>query len=344
MVFSNAQIKKKIVKGKKFQQFEDKIIVKNIQVKDPKNQIKKEIPKYYSLTKKAEAYIITAQYAKAKEIYEQLALENNVLFSRDIHNAIRCAILSRDIKTAIWWAEKLAHKGIELSYFNAKTFNKMLSNPAWKPFCVKYDSILKDAKSKWNLKLKQEIQNFVDEDQANYGLTNRKGAIVLYETTETVTEKLISLIEREGFPTEEKIGVFTKKDTLIIQSPEYNVLLRHAVQQKPKALTKLMEQLDKSQNLLEYDKERSNNHKNFPDACFHIYKGNLYIDKSCANNNVMVKKMLFKFKNPYGFIIDFGDFIVSEYNAENPKEWDDYYNNNFNFVIKLTDDWKFYEK
>ena len=50
------------------------------------------------------------------------------------------------------------------------------------------------------------------------------------------------------------------------------------------------------------------------------------------------------FDNPNGFIIDNGNYIISEYNAEDPKEWDDHYEANFRLVVKLTDDWKFYEK
>lgn len=50
------------------------------------------------------------------------------------------------------------------------------------------------------------------------------------------------------------------------------------------------------------------------------------------------------FVKKYGFISDNGNYIISEYNSEDPKEWDAYYAHNFNFVQKLTDDWKFYEK
>ena len=146
-------------------------------------------------------------------------------------------------------------------------------------------------------------------------------------------------------PSEEKIGAFTKNDTILIQSPEFGVIIRHAVQQKPKGLNELNELLEQNYKALEFDLKRSSTHRNFPGACFHIYKGNLYIDKSCDyNSDAMVKKMVFMFNNPNGFIIDNGNFIVSEYNPEDPKEWDDYYENNFKLIVKLTEDWEFYEK
>ena len=322
-----------------------KIIENNVQVNDPKNKIKEEVPLYYQLTKKAEDYILKRQYAKAKETYMLLANEYPTLFTRDIHNAIRVAVLSRDIKNAFIWGEEMAEKGIELPYFNSKIFNGLKKNLEWKSFIKKYDSISKVSQTKWNSNLKKQVNDLLNEDQADYGLENRKESIVLYETTERVTDKLIDLIKKEGYPSEEKIGAFTKNDTILIQSPEFSVIIRHAVQQKSKGLNELNELLEKSAKALEFDLKRSVTHRNFPGACFHIYKGNLYIDKSCDyNTEMMVKKMVFMFNNPNGFIIDNGNYIISEYNPEDPKEWDDHYENNYRLVVKLTDDWKFYEK
>jgi hypothetical protein len=322
-----------------------KIIENNVQVNDPKNQIKKEVPLYYQLTEKAETFILTRQYAKAKDTYMLLAKEYPTLFARDIHNAIRVAVLSRDMKNAFIWGEELAKKGIELPYFNSKIFNGLKKNLEWKSFSKKYDSICKLSQTKWNSNLKRQVNDLLNEDQADYGLESRKEPVVLYETTERVTDKLIDLLKKEGYPSEEKIGAFTKNDTILIQSPEFGVIIRHAVQQKPKGLNDLNELLEQSYKVLEFDLKRSSTHRNFHGACFHIYKGNLYIDKSCDyNSDAMVKKMVFMFNKPNGFIIDNGNFIVSEYNPEDPKEWDEHYNNNFKLVTKLTDDWKFYEK
>lgn len=322
-----------------------RIIENNVQVNDAKNQLKKQIPSYYQFTEKAEAYILSRQMAKAKETYVLLAKEHQTLFATDIHNAIRVSVLSRDVKAAFWWGEKMAAKGVALPYFNSKIFSAMRKNPQWKNFSVRYDSILKAAQANWNLKLKKEINDLLIEDQTDYGLTNRKDPEVLYETTVRVTDKFIVLLKEHGYPSEEKIGAFTKNDTLLIQSPDFHVIMRHAVQQKPKGLEALNDLLNENYQSLEFDLKRSNTHRNFPGACFHIYKGNLYIDKSCDyNSQAMVRKMVFMFNNPNKFIIDNGNYIISEYNAENPKEWDDHYQNNFNFITKLTDDWEFYEK
>lgn len=319
------------------------IIENNEQVNSAKP--KEETPAYYQLTAQAEQCIITRKYAKAKAAYTSLAASYPTLYARDIHNAIRVCILSRDLDSAFWWSEKLAAKGIELPYFNSKLVSGLKKNPRWKSFSARYDSIAKQAQKNWDIPLKKAMIALCDEDQSDYGLENRKDSRALYETTERVTAKLVDLLRQKGFPSEEKIGAFTKKDTVLVQAPDFYVVFRHAVQQKPKSLDELNTLLDTYYKDFAFDKKRSSTHRNFPGACFHIYKGNLYIDKSCAyNSDSMVQKMVFMFKNPHGFIIDNGNYIISEYNPEDPKEWDDYYEANFNLVQKLTDDWKFYEK
>lgn len=297
---------------------------------------------YYTYSEKAESHILKRQYADAKETYLILNKEYKTLFARDIHNAIRCAILSRDYKNAFFWGEKLANKGISIKYFDAKIFNTLKKNPEWKNFSVSFDSISNENKKRMNVDLKLKFEQLLEEDQAHYGLANRKEPKILYETTVRVTEKLIELIKNEGYPSEEKIGVYTKNDTILNFSPGYNVLIRHAIQQKPKSLDVLQELLDKSVDSLEYDSKRSPNNVFIQNSCFHIYKGNLYNSKSCGANDMMIKKMKFMFNNPYNFIIHNDNYVITEYDKENPEEYDKYYNENFNYVMKLTDNWEFY--
>lgn len=338
--FPNKNKKNKIKKDDR--EYVD-ILINNKLVSDIEKE--KLVPKeinYYTYTEKAENHILKRQYADAKDTYLVLDKKYPKLFARDIHNAIRCAVLSRDYQNAFFWGEKLANKGIDIKYFNAIIFKSLKKNIDWKKFSIRFDSISNESKKRINIDLKLQLVQLLDEDQSDYGLENRKEPKVLYETTERVTDKLIELLKKEGYPSEEKIGVFTKNDTILIQSPDYNVILRHTVQQKPKGLSKLMELLDKSAKMLEYDKERSINHKNFPSACLHIYKGNLYNNKSCGKNEMAINKIKFQFNNAHRFIMNYDYFIISEYNKENPEEYDKYYNESYNFIMKLTDDWEFY--
>lgn len=310
---------------------------------EKENLQKKEVD-YYTYTQNAENYILGRQYAKAKEEYNLLAQKYPTLFARDIHNAIRCAILSRDFKSAFLWSEKLALKGIDLSYFNSKVFTGIRKNPEWKNFSIRYDSVCKVTQSHWNLKLKNELTDLLHEDQADYGLENRKDPKVLYETTERVTGKLIDLLKKEGYPSEEKVGSFVVNDTTLISFPDFNVLIIHAAQQKTKNLDALNELLDKSNSVLAYDSKRNFNNDSGYGSCFHIYKGNLYNLKSCGRNDLEIRKISFKFSNPNGFIMDYGNFVIEACDSKNSQKMDNYYKSNYNLIMKLTDDWEFYEK
>ena len=320
-----------------------------VKIIEQNEQVKGRLPKktdanYYQLTEKAEGFILSRQYAKAKESYLQVANEYPYLFARDLHNAVRCSVLSRDFKTAQFWAEKLAYKGIGIKYFDAKIFKGLIANPTWNNFSKRYDSISSKTQSEFNHNLKEQLELLTDEDQADYDLADRKESIELYNTTERVSVKLMHLLEKEGFPSEEKIGVAIKYDTILSFTPRFNVLIRHAIQQKPPTIQTLNEFLDKSYETLEYDKKRISNNVMAENSCFHIYKGNLYNSKTCSVSDAMVRKMIFRFNNPNNFLLDYGYFVVSEYNKESPQEYDNYYEQNFNFVVKLTDDWEFYEK
>ncbi len=338
MVFYPNKNKRKKTKNEKKPAYRT-LIVNNVLL-SKKEEVKET--NYYTYTKEAENYIVKRQYVKAKEQYIALHKKYPILFARDLHNAIRCAVFSRDYENAFYWAELLAKKGVGVNYFNAKVLAPLKKNKQWDSFSKKYDSIYKEFQNNKNTKLKQEIEKLVYEDQADYGLANRKEPKILYETTERVTNKLIGLLKEEGYLSEEKIGVYTKKDTVLIQSPEFHVLIRHAIQQKPKNLEDLKSLLDIAIKNLEYDNERSVNNILFNNSCFHIYKGNIYNSKSCGDNELMVRQMKFMFNNPYNFIIHNDNFVVTEYNKENPEEYDTFYKEQFNFIMKLTDDWEFY--
>lgn len=344
MVYMPNKNKRKKIRNKEYKESEV-IMINNKLVSDiEKEKQEVKVTDYYTYTEKAENHIIRRQYADANKTYLQLEHEYKTLFSQDIHNAIRCAILSRDYENAFFWGKKIAQKGINIKYFNASIFTTLKKNLKWEEFNNSFDSISNHAVSKINFGLKQQLQDLLDEDQSDYGLENRQEPKKLYETSERVTDKLIKLIEKEGFPSEEKIGVYVKNETIVVPFPDYNVLIRHAVMQNPSKLKDLVALLNNSSDSLEYDKKRSPSHRSFVNSCFHVYKGNLYNNKSCGNNELMVRKIKFMFSNPNNFIVDQGDYVITEYNKQNPQEYDKFYEGNFNFIMKLTDDWEFYEK
>ena len=344
MVYVPNKNKRKKINPREILTYKTLIINNKLVTDKDKEEVTTTGTDYYNFTRKAEAFILKKQYAKAKEQYLLLDKQYPVLFARDIHNALRCAVLSRDYNNAFYFGEKLAKKGVGINYFNSSVLVLLRRNQYWKKFTIIYDSILKNNRLNFNDELKLQINNLKEEDQIDYRLTTRKDHKTRYETTVRVTDKLIELLKKEGYPSEEKIGIETINDTILNFYPEFNVLIGHARQLQVNSLPKLENQLIEFGKNFSYDYTRNNLKTGINNSCFHIYKGKLYSMKGCGENDLIVKKIKFMFKNPYNFILYNDEYDIIPFEQELEKEIDRYYQENFNFVMKLTDDWYFYEK
>ncbi|WP_166961529.1 hypothetical protein [Yeosuana marina] len=325
------------------------IIRNNVQVSNEEKLSKPKIPLYYAKIDQAENFIWHKQYGKAKEIYDVFLKDNKYMFARDIHNAVRCSIIARDYNTSISWCEKLALKGVPITYFDAKIFDGIKKNILWQTFLKKYPSLNKEYNDGLNHKLINRLKELVTLDQIDY-IKNSRGEIEkaqLIKTTEFIDGEFINLIEKEGFPTEEKVGVVFSQDSITIgTSPEYFVLIVHSHQISSSRLSEIKELIKTASEKLEYDAIRDNLNVFLKggNTCFQIYKGNLYNSKSCNPiNQMQVNKIAYKFNNKYGFIIDNGSYIIIPYENETKNEDEKFFNERYDFIMKLTDDWFFYE-
>ncbi len=306
-------------------------------------------PEYFEIVEQAENFILKKQYAKAEQLYNKFLTENRYVFARDMHNAVRCAVFSRDYDTAIIWCKKLALKGVPLSYFDAKIFDRIKKLKMWNDFLSHFDDIHEKYKEGLNLTLINSLRELVEMDQKDY-IKNSKGQIEASElltTTEYIDGKLIDLIKKEGFPTEEKIGVeISKNGHGIKTSPMFFVLFIHSYQKNSNRLGEIKKIMNIASKNFEYDSFRDNLNivKIGGNTCLKIYKGNLYNSKSCRfKNELQLKKVIFKFNNQHGFLIDDGEYLVLPFEHKNEEEDEKYLKERFDFVQKLTDDWFFYE-
>jgi len=320
-----------------------KFIIRNDVQELYKNNITpKEKTLYYKITETAEDYLVKRQYGKANFEYKKLLKNNHYTFARDIHNAVRTAVISRDYETTISWCEKLILKGIPLSYFNTKLFDKLRKTAYWSEFLLKLPLLKEQHIKGLNQTLITGLEELVAMDQKDYA-RHAKGEFErskLYDTTERVNDELIKLLLQEGFPTEEKIGVKMLNDSIPRTSPEYFVLIAHANQANGTRLGELKKIISKSvQNRL-YDSTRSNLSELMDiETCFTLYKGNLYYDKSCGLVNKKQLQLIdFSFNNKFGFIIDVGRFAIIAYNKKSEIEDEIFLKEGFNFVKKITDD------
>jgi hypothetical protein len=189
-----------------------------------------------------------------------------------------------------------------------------------------------------------KLKKLVVLDQKDYG-RHAKGEFErskLYATTEKVNDLLIPLLNIEGFPSEEKVGVKIIQDTLISLSREYYVLINHSHQLNSKRLVEIQSLMEESSKNFEYDKYRNNLNKYTElRTCFMLYKGNLYKDKTCSEQTSMLEKIKYSAKNNYGFVLDQGDISALGYNKENEVEDIKFMNDNFIFIMNLTDEMYF---
>ncbi|MGY0393553.1 hypothetical protein ACW5R3_13480 [Bizionia sp. KMM 8389] len=350
MVFLNDKPK---IKNPEIIAFQDKqptpIIRKNMAVlwQTPEEVI---VPEYYQVMDKAEQYILKKQYGAARNEYNAFLKNNHYVFARDIHNAVRVAILSRDYKTAIIWSEKLVAKGVGLTYFEAPIFNRIEKQPEWHDFINGFDDLHSTFLKTQDTVLIRKLNAIVDLDQKYY-VGRRKGEYS-HEDAVAITEindvNLIQLIDEHGFPTEEKIGVFVKNDYIIDTNPRYRVLLYHSYQTNRPSWMQLKNIIETAYSKFKYDSFRDgfNNIIALGGNCFAIYKGNLYVEKGCFLDNLkkLQKQIRFQFNNPYHFIMSTNDFAVFPYEVHNDEANNKFMKDHYNFVEQLTDDWLWYEK
>ena len=300
-----------------------------------------ELPWYYKTIEKAENLIVNKQFAKANEEYKSFLVKDHYVLARDLQNAVRVSILCRDYSTAIVWCEKLALKGVSLKYFDAQIFEGLKSSKSWNLFLQKYSILNKRYTNGLNQNLIKELSDLVAMDQKDY-VRQSKGEFDrsnLQATTQKVDDRLIKLIKKQGFPTEERIGVKIIQDTIIGTSNDYYVLINHSHQMQSNRVDEIKEIISESAAKFEYDIVRNNLSK-FVNigTCYMLYKGNLYLDKSCINQPQMLQKIIFANQNKYGFIIDGGDISAFGYNPANEEEDSKFMEEGFNFIMKLTDD------
>jgi len=347
LVFDDDETRRKKVKQFKKQKLkkntEDyKVIIRNNIQELYKDTISASvIPWYYQKVEAAENYLMKGQFGAARNEYNTLLVQEHYIYARDMHNAVRTSIISRDYNTAIVWSQKLVLKGVPLTYFDAQIFKRLKKTKLWSSFLSEFPELAKQHEEGLNQKLIIGLKELIDMDQRDY-TRQARGEFErskLKATTEQVDELFIKLIREEGFPSEEKIGVKIFQDTMISKSNDFYVLITHSHQASSEKLPKIQMIINNSFKKFEYDKKR-NNLSEFMNmrTCFMMYKRNLYNDKTCLLNNKELQKIKFSFQNKHGFIVDEGQFSVLGFSKENETEDIKFMYDNFNFIMKLTNE------
>ncbi len=246
---------------------------------------------YYELIEQAENHIIMNEYAKAAKKYENCYELNDNMFGVDLYNALLCNVYLKKWIACEFWSTKLINKGVKIGFFNSKPFIDFKKTKEWSHIEKKY----LDNKSIINTGYKRELDSLLIEDQKIYcsiptgDITYNKAK----EKTETVEEKFIILINKYGYPTEEKVGLHIYNDTIISFVPTFDALIRHGYQSNN---SKLLEIFNKSLENGEMDQRIGKAILN-DDFNFLVYKGSLYKMKSKFMEEDLSRERKLKFIN-----------------------------------------------
>ncbi|MCT4602988.1 MAG: hypothetical protein N4A59_08835 [Marinifilum sp.] len=120
---------------------------------------------YYKECNKAKLLIVNNQFSEALDLYQQIFLEYDKNFYKDIHNACLCAIRCEKYNIVLELAEKLVLHGYSMDDFKSKAFLSFRESQEWKKFNKAFPKLQKQFKSKLNLDLRRKYYQIFLEDQ-----------------------------------------------------------------------------------------------------------------------------------------------------------------------------------
>lgn len=317
---------------------------KDNDLNEENNIVKTNTDLYFEQVNIAEQFIVQGYLKRALDLYTDVFRKNNYAFAVDLNNAIRVSLALKRFGSTLYFSKMLASKGVPLSFFNASDFDEFKTTKEWKMLKVAYPKLKSNFESTKSLALINGLNQLVQEDQAVYEKHARKEVerIVLKPTTDSITRKWIELVSKHGFPSEEKIGVRIKNDTVIIPRHEYSVLIAHAHQTNCDYLLEMKKVLNHAKDSLLFNTNSYDVKDLLREPNLIIYKGNLYKQKGSQSNVREIEKIKFIFNQKNAQYIMKGNYRI--YAVDQPDEDDSRIELFYDFITKLTDDWYFYEK
>ncbi|MFY8188673.1 MAG: hypothetical protein ACOVLC_12035 [Flavobacterium sp.] len=317
---------------------------KDNDLNEENNIVKTNTDLYFEQVNIAEQFIVQGYLKRALDVYAEVFRKNNYAFAVDLNNAIRVSLALKRFGSTLYFSKMLASKGVPLSFFNASDFDEFKTTKEWKMLKVAYPKLKSNFESTKSLALINGLNQLVQEDQAVYEKHARKEVerIVLKPTTDSITRKWIELVSKHGFPSEEKIGVRIKNDTVIIPRHEYAVLIAHAHQTNCDYLLEMKKVLYHAKDSLLFNTNSYDVKDLLREPNLIIYKGNLYKQKGSQSNVREIEKIKFIFNQKNAQYIMKGNYRI--YAVDQPDEDDSHITMFYDLITKLTDDWYFYEK
>lgn len=173
---------------------------------------------YHREINKVDLLLQAEKYTDALAIYGQLEKTYPHFFSKDLHNAYICAILSKKYKKAEKYALEMVLHGYKLEDFEKPVSSELKDKKEWKSFLSKYDKQREDYLNDLDTTARKAYAELFVKDQEI--ASNRTVDIKKQDAGFVHVEKeMLNLINQHGFPT-----YMIDKDTIEYQ---LYIIFRH---------------------------------------------------------------------------------------------------------------------
>ena len=141
---------------------------------------------YFHKINEAELFIVKDDYQSAFNVYKTTFKNYPHAFSKDIHNALMCAIRLRDANEAFEYAKMMVMQGYEFSFFDKESFGFLKNKKKmWKNFITEYPNIRKEYLKTIDVELREKYYSLFIEDQTvanpNAGYDRKQTDSIFYD-------------------------------------------------------------------------------------------------------------------------------------------------------------------
>lgn len=197
---------------------------------------------YNMLVNEAEQYIVIQEYNSALNKYFEASRIYNI-FSIDIHNALVCAIYTKNENSIKYFGNLLSTKGIPKSYFlNKKIFNDLKQKSYWieiaelsqRNYDKKFEEKITLIKIIDSVESVDSFYNTirVAKDIANDTLWVKENYMTYDSIIKANASHLVTIFEQYGFPSDDYPYFYMPNDTTLSYEPIFRETIIHSYQSK----------------------------------------------------------------------------------------------------------------
>lgn len=187
---------------------------------------------YNNYINKAELSIVDGKYAEALQNYETAFARTKTSFAVDLYNACACAAKLKNTDKVLALTGRLAAKGVGEKFFTRKIFRSYANNADFIKIIRKAE-VVKNEKAIMNKQYTDKLTKFFSLDTTYNGIRKRK-YYHLPELPDTLRQlftanmkNMVSLIKKEGFYTEERLGANILRDTVFGGFRQFDIAVLH---------------------------------------------------------------------------------------------------------------------